>query len=145
MLDVPRGHGVQALTDTAPSPVLKVPAGHDLHRVRPLRSLKVPAGQGVQVSAPSPLKVPRGHVLHALGDTEPVSGLNVPDGHALQMEEEGRFWKEPGRQGTHCVAPCGENEPRGHGLQSEMEVALSAVEKVPGGQRLHERELGGLY
>ncbi len=102
----------QGAQDDDPT-VLVVPGGHGLHRVKSLRSLKVPAGQRGHTEAPGLLKVPSRHALHTLLLAD---GLNVP-----------------AVQGAHCVEPHSEVlDPGAHG-----EHWTPSGDALPGRQSSH--------
>ena len=93
-----RGHGSQAASDSAPTTMLKVPAGHGSHSLAPGTVLYVPAA----------------HASHTSADAAPTTALNAPAAHGSHEAAPGATLKLPAGHESHEVAPSVLNVPAAH-------------------------------
>jgi hypothetical protein len=106
---------------------------HVKHCERPDTLANVPGLQQPHtlLAPKTELARPAGQSWQDTTETEPVSGLNEPAGHSVQLAWPTTGLKEPGAHGEHKDEPMIEWDPAGHTVKmSTVFKALPSAQRV---------------
>ena len=102
--------------------------------------LYVPSGQLAHSDIPCDNPYfPGWQSAQSLMSAPPFPGKKVPFGHSVQCDAPVISEYVPFPQGEHAVIPMADaNSPTGQSWQAAAEVALTVVEYLPVGHKMHE-------
>ena len=98
-----------------PGCTVALPAGQDLHAMRPLRSSYLPDWQSLQPAVWPSLNVPAAHPTQSDFALVPLDVVNRPAGHEMHLALE---------------SALGENEPTGHFTQPDTPLSRPAMHRL---------------